>query len=520
MTSSRYWLSTLLWVLAGTLILMVPAFVFGRPFVFWDTSTYYGWGHDIVAAMREPWPDLAHFPAHRGMWAMDHTRGAWDRVTPQQFQLIFTYIGARSEFYAVPLYLLGSWLTLWAPAILQALAASSLLWIATAVLLDRRSPLLFAVVVVVLTAATPLGFYTTLLMPDVFAGLGLLAAALLLCYADRMSRWQRAHAATLITVAVAMHTSNVIVIAALLLIAVTAAWLLPLARLKAAGFALVGCALAVAVGAEALSKSALHDVFGQRIRTAPFLEGRVITDGPGRLFLQQACRTRPFAACLYKDMDIVNADDIIWPDDTLHDVPLITDPAERHRFLDEQTPVVIGTLLSHPFAQLIASAKNAAFGVANFRIVNTIGYSLSGLIRRNNDQTRMLLQIVPNLDACLSAQPPCYYEPQLRPVQWLQYIVTALAFAGLGLRILQYVRRPERVGAHGRLILVAVILAGAVVVNGAICGAAAGPWERYQARVIWLVPMAFGFIELRSALDRARKRGADRWPSRPSVAVG
>jgi hypothetical protein len=272
---------------------------------------------------------------------------------------------------------------------------------------------------------------------------------------------------------------------------------------------LIGCAIVVGLGAEALSRSGLEDVFRQPVRSAPFLEGRVIADGPGRMFLKDACKTRHFAACIYKDKNVVVADDIIWPDDSIDNLPLITDPAERRRFLDEQTPVVIGTLMSHPLAQFIASAKNALFGAANFRIVNTMGYSLSGLIRRHNDQTRMLMDIVPNLDSCLSSKPePCYFEPDFRPIQWVEYVVATFAFLGLGLRFLQYLRwrREDRDVEHGRLMQFATILMATVLANGMICGAVAGPWERYQARVIWLVPLAFCLVELRYAFMRFGSR--------------
>src|SRR5690242_9366949 len=86
-------------VIAGALILLVLAIAIGRPFIFWDTPTFYSWGHDIVAAIREPWPPLSHFPVHRGLWAADFFRGAWRDISPDQFQLTLSSIGARSKFY-------------------------------------------------------------------------------------------------------------------------------------------------------------------------------------------------------------------------------------------------------------------------------------------------------------------------------------------------------------------------------------------------------------------------------------
>jgi len=106
--------------MAGALVLLLPAMIVGRPFIFWDTPTFYGWGHDVMAAIRQPWPPLSRFPVDRGLWAADSFPGAWHRISADQFQLLLTSIGARSKFYAVPLYLLGSRLGLWAPAAVQA----------------------------------------------------------------------------------------------------------------------------------------------------------------------------------------------------------------------------------------------------------------------------------------------------------------------------------------------------------------------------------------------------------------
>jgi hypothetical protein len=36
----------------------------------------------------------------------------------------------------------------------------------------------------------------------------------------------------------------------------------------------------------------------------------------------------------------------------------------------------------------------------------------------------------------------------------------------------------------------AVAIIAGVVLNAIVCGAVSGPWGRYQARVVWLIPMA------------------------------
>jgi hypothetical protein len=478
----------------GTAILLLPALIIGRPFIFWDTPTFYSWGHDILAAIRHPWPPLSHFPSHRGLWAADNMPGAWDRITSPQFQLVMTSIGARSKFYAVPLYALGSTLTLWAPALIQSALVAWALWITVATLLPRAHPAAYLALVGALTIGTTAPLYAAFLMPDIFAPLGLLAATLLLCFSDRLTPGQRIGCASLVAVATLVHTSNGAVLIVLLGTGIVTSRLsfsrVPVKR----GALLVGAALLTAAAIGLVSDAGMRAIFGEPIRTAPFLEGRVIADGPGREFLREACPRHPYAACRYKDAHVANPDDIIWPDVGAQDLPRINDPAERHRYLDEQKAIVLGALTHHPIEQLRASAKNAVKALLNFRIAGTLGNSLIGLLLANSDRTFRVRQIVPDLKPCLASPraAACDYTRALRVLQVVHSVVVAVSYLILALRLLHWFRAWVA-GAMDqearRLVAFTLILVGAVIMNAVLCGTLSGPFERYQARVIWLVPM-------------------------------
>ena len=393
-------------IAAGTLILLLPALIAGRPFVFWDTPVFYGWGHDILAAIRRPWPPLAHFPAHRGLWAAAlDVPGGSDRITPTQFQLTLSAVGARSKFYAVPLYALGSTLGLWAPAVVQAVLVSWMLWITLGVVLPRRDQSATAAgahiaLLAALTIGTGAPFYATFLMPDVFAALSVLAAALLLCFSDRLTRAGQAGCAVLVVVAALVHISNFAVVVALLFIATVASRLLspPVPAWRGARIVIAALLGAGAIGIA--SDAGLHMLFKQPIRTAPFLEGRLIADGPGHLFLRETCAQHPWVACRYKDLRVVYPDDIIWPFSSWHHLPLINDPAERNRYLDEEVPFVLGTVTHHPFAELRHVLSNTVRQFLNFNIADSIGASLSGMLTENANLRSWVLQNVPNLGLC------------------------------------------------------------------------------------------------------------------------
>jgi hypothetical protein len=481
-------------ILVATIILLLPAMVAGRPFIYWDTSTFYAWGHDILAAIRTPWPPLSAFPAHRGLWAADNFLGAWDRITPDQFQLVLTSIGARSKFYAVPFYALGSTLTLWAPAIAQSLIAAWLLWVASAAILQGARPLAYLQLIALLTVATTAPFFVAFLMPDVFAAFGLLALALLLTMQHRLTRPTRAGCTVLLAVSVLVHLSILPVVVVLLAATVVMARVFAPAMPIGHGALLAAVALAGAGVTAAASDAGMRAIFGEAVRPPPFMEGRVIVDGPGQQFLREVCAKRAFAACRWKDLKVWNTDDIIWPDVSWHKLPLITDPAERRRFLDEQGAVVLGTLEHHPFAQLRASLRNAARQLLTINIAQDVGESLSDLVNGKGDRRSLLLRIVPNLGPCLvNHAEACDDAGLLRSLLPLQWAVVLGGLAVLGWRVVAWIRPAEADASaleRQRVAVFALVVVGGVVLNAAVCGAVSGPWGRYQARVVWLVPMA------------------------------
>ena len=511
-------------ILAGCIVLLLPALFSGRPFIYWDTPTFYGWGHDIVAAIRHPWPPLADFPPHRGLWAADNFHGAWDRITPHQFQLVMTAIGARSSFYALPLYAIGSALTLWAPAALQSLLAAWLLWVTADVIFERPRPLAYARLVAALAAFTTLPYFTAYLMPDIFAAFALLAAALLLCFHDRLAPRRRAGLAMTLAYAVVVHLSVLPAVVGTLLAGLAATRVAaPALRTKPGALAAAAALVCAGVAAYAAGIG-LKAVFGQDVRSPPFLEGRVIADGPGQQFLRETCAERGWAACRWKDSQVLFTDDIIWPDVTWHNLPLITDPAERQRFLNEQPAIVLGTILHHPIAQFWASARNAARQLATFTIAYDVGGALHGLLAAHSDRSMRVAQIVPNIAPCLKNPHACDETHAFKLLQAMQYVVVAASLLVLGGSFagwLSLAKPAEGVlRQNRRLAAFAVVIIAGVALNGIVCGVFSGPWGRYQARVIWLIPMAAELV-LETALQGARPTGLRlQWHRRPRSAEG
>ena len=192
----------------GAVILLGPAVLAGRPFIFWDTWEFYSWGQDVLAAISNPWPAGQPFPIGRDLWASKVVLGLPATVDETQFRLTLSTIGSRSAFYAVPLYVLVL-RSLWVAAGVQTLLVSWTLWLAVRAFGWRHHGLAFVGTAVTLTACTTLPFASAFLMPDIFAGLAVLAAGLLLFFPDRLSVSGRWGLSVLIAYAVVAHTSNI-----------------------------------------------------------------------------------------------------------------------------------------------------------------------------------------------------------------------------------------------------------------------------------------------------------------------
>jgi hypothetical protein len=419
--------------------------------------------------------------------------GAADRITPDQFQLMFTQIGARSKFYAVPLYVLGSTLSLWVPTVIQALITAWLLWVTYAAVITNERPVGYLRLLLVLTIVTTAPVFVALLMPDVFAACAIVAIGLLLTMGEAMTRPQRAGLALLLLYAVLVHLTILPIAVGIIVFAAALGWFLRPRMPVVRGTVTICAAFACAGGIAAVSDMGMRAIFGQDARPPPFLESRVMADGPGQQFLREACPERHFVACRWTDSKIYDMDDTAWADVSWHDLPLITDPAERRRFLDEQSAVVLGTILHHPFAQLWASSKNALKQLLSFDMSSEIGSALAGLLDLHNARTARVLETVPNLRPCLAVgRHACDYRALFRRLLIPQELVVVGALAVIFVCAMRWLRRrpANEAGQHRqRAAAFALIVLAGVILNDVICAVGSGPWGRFNARAVWLIPM-------------------------------
>jgi hypothetical protein len=511
-----------LFIVAGAAVLLLPAQWWGRPFVFSDTAAYWGWGRDCLEALLRPWPQAGQ------PWISGRPLHGWEigahGASAGDLRFTLTLLTARSAFYALPFYVLTRAGGLWLVAALQAWLAAWTVRVASRAFVPAMSGLAYLVLIFALTVFTTLGFEAGYAMPDLLGGLALLAACTLIAAPTPVGLGERLGLCAVMTYAGLVHAENVLNLAAAVGLCVLFHW-------RAGATALIGRtvpiagSLTVALALSFVGTALLGGAFGRPLQMAPFAASRVLADGAAQPYLRQACARTRLAACDLATAPPVN------PEYYLGAYPLQPPPGassaanmydriqfasvsdeeadHRDRFVAEQARLVLGALQVDGVHELRAAIAN---GAETFMAVgiNPDLDSLAALMREHTQRRVEIVAITPGAPSCATSGARSCGALDVGVIAPLQKsaFLAAVALLGLGLvRNTSPTGRPLQVLAAGAIAL--------VMANAFLCGALAGPFDRYQLRVEWLVP----FCALLQALAWVQRRSeAARTPMVPSGA--
>ena len=377
------------------------------------------------------------------------------------------------------------------------LAQSALtVWVATLVLrahgLGNR-PLLLLGVIAALSVFTTLPWLTSILLTDIFCGLGVLALYLLLMRGDALTRAERVGLIALVAVAVATHSATLAVLIALFA-AAALYWLIDRSRIP---FTSLGRGLAALVLGATLVYAADFAV-ARRLAWTPggfaLSFGRMLQDGIVKKYLDDHCPDASLQLCAYKDRLPRDADVWFWGS------PLFDQLGRFAGLGPEMEKIAVASVIEYPGLQIRTALADAAEQLIDV-------HTGEGVVKWVW-HTYFIMQ---------------HYTPQLVPGMWaarqqrgdisftainaLQYPLALGAMALLPLIVLGAWRKtiPPDLGE------LAATVALAILANAFVCGALSNPHDRYGARIVWLGGFAAMTALLRLAANR---RLADDKPDR------
>jgi hypothetical protein len=422
-------------ILAGAALLLWPALLNGYPLVFIDSVSYLG------QALFPEWP--------------------WDK-TPA---------------YGAFLPLLHRDVSLWFPVAAQGLIVSHLLWLTQRGMRDEGSAPLHLLLCAALAAFTSLPWFSATLMPDIFAGIGPLCLLLLGFARDRMALAETVWLVALGAFSIATHLSHLpTAIALVVFIALAARGVVP--ALRAALPVAIAAGGLVATNAWATGRPTLSP------HGAVFLLARLQADGPAAASIRAHCPRAGWRLCAFADWLPMDSDAFLWdpqapPNRTPDGQPIAMGGM---RMAPEAADIIATTLRERPAEVAMAMARNTLLQLRRFAVGDTLGdRHLDASARRAI--ARMPLSELEAFDA--GAQMRGALPAIARPWAAVQMPVVLLSLALLLVALMRAAWRQDRA--------VAGILAGvlvAVLANAFATGALSAPVDRYQARIIWLLPMA------------------------------
>jgi hypothetical protein len=388
---------------------------------------------------------------------------------------------------------------MWVPIALQALAATLVVIGAMRHAIDPRHGRAFAVATVAalgVMAITPLPYFTAMLMPDVFAGLAVVAAAILLAGWRRETAGGRIGWIALAAFGSLAHASVTLILLATALLAGAAALLVRRRRILP-GIAVGAVFLAAFVGlaGDAAFSAAVEHATGQPPIRPPFITARLTADGVGTAFLAEDCAKHAWAMCRYRDRLPLHSDSFLWSPSPSDGVFMASPPAEQRALAAEQMRFMAAVVVARPLDTLRSSAgaiaeqmRAAGMSEFNYNAMSRWGYEMKlprPVLAQMHD-TAAYRERMPTRLAVASAWP-----------------LTALGVAALIAVALAARRQPalRRFAGFGALAVTGWLL------NDAVCGAISTPHDRYQMRVIWVVPL-MAALAIAAWLDRERKRRA------------
>ena len=498
-------------VLAAAVAMMWAALVNGQPFFTPDTSAYVR-GPDVAvvkllgARFASPWarqePPSAHvMPAKTGA-ALSHSYDDNE------------VLAGRSIYYGALAYLGqltgGFWLTVF----VQGLAVAWLAEIALRASGERRL-IPYAATMILVALATPAPFFVADLMPDIWSGVAIGAMALLFAAPKRLTRLDLAALAAMTVFAAMAHNSHVLIIAGLMA-AGAVLWLVsrllskdaPSPALDPRPAMVVGVlAIACAVAGTMLFTAMVKRSVGAPPITPPFLTARVVADGPGRLYVREHCRDHPYAVCAFADrLAATDTDGFLWDENPHTGVFAVATPAQRRALATEQGRFALASTLAHPWMQAQASARNVAL-----QLVQT---DLEDFDYKPNVLAELQADLPPTHRARLETSLAARRGWPIASLWAEQAVVIWLALGVIGWSLF------SRSTGVPPLTQFALLAGAGVLANTLACGVLSDLYGRYEARCIWVLPLAAAVMIVPALARRTGwRRSAHALPEPPSQLV-
>ena len=454
-----------------TLVLCWPMLVAGGPLYHFDTANYFDRGEQMADVL---WGATGAEPGAGAGSGSDKRIGMKVRSLPYS---LYTYLAAITPLGLYLVCLLQGAVVVWAFfALVPRLDARATGPLATGPLATGPLATGFAVV----AGLSSLPWFVSYAMPDILGGILPIYYICLLGRFERLLVWQRWMLALLTVGAITAHYGNLPLAAALAAGVIGwRAWRRTIGW-RVAAFAIGPVAMALAL-----------NVAGGTIATAeasaapkrlPILLARSLEDGPARWYLESACPQAEYAMCDLFETIPDNISSFLWAEQGYRTA---TD-AQVEAIRAEENAILWEAFKRYPVQQSRALLGNAA--------LQTIKVG-------TDDAWPLAPGSSPFAPQALS--PP---DTDLEKPAVIELFDTIVPLATL-VAALIYVAAALTGRISRSWVRAGLLLGLALAVNAAVFGGLSAPVDRYQGRLVWLIPalLALALTQGRIIPERTRR---------------
>ncbi len=469
------WLAGLALLLVG---LLLPAFVNRQPIMYPDSVGYF---HSGYAAIKQVKSSLDSHGAGR-VAAFTSAASASSALAREQSDGITT---ARSVYYGLTYvvgYLLGG---VWALALGQALLTLGCLALA-AQRSVRLSMWHWLAAVGGIVLLTGLNIFAVAAMPDLFAGLMLLAMAMILAYAPDLSRREYGFWLAVVLAACLFHKAHLAILVVCLAVAAPLLW-----RPRGQGLLLLAGVALLALAGHMAVDFTVRQVTGKPPIAVPFVLARLVGDGTAERYLRDVCPKRNFTTCGYLEKMPMTENDFLWSRDPDKSVMGTADRDTRIAIAAESDAIVLGTLQVYPAQEAAAAAGNV------LRQLSDVGVREYGLVPKDD------VAPIPILAWALDHYKNTAIAKGQMPLAQISVFMRAIYFAALvGIGMMLWRRGRGAIALDSPDVRFVLLLLVGIAANAAVSGVIAGVFDRYQGRVAWLASLGFAVLLAKMLADK------------------
>jgi hypothetical protein len=332
---------------------------------------------------------------------------------------------------------------------------------------------LFVVAALALFSSLP--WFTGQIMPDVFSSIVLLGIFLLAFCTNQLTRTELIYVVAITTAATATHISHVPIAFGLILLCSVLRPLLMTTRIRIRRWVTI---LFLPITLATCSMLAVNLINSGSIAFARnsnvFLLAKLIEEGPALAYLTESCPAAQYSLCPYLDEMRGMPQDVLkwWGGSPFYKV------AELDQLEPEARNIVMGTLRNYPIDILKIALRNSGTLLTRFGIGEGLSPDTARLVAPYLGEVFGV-----EVEKSLLGSRQAHGGLPIREFRQLHFL--ALLFSACLVVWLLVVSRRRM---HASLVALYILVVGGILLNVVVTSALSGPFDRYLARISWLIP--------------------------------